>query len=314
MWARCTVRAMHLTALSPDAPPKELPAGPVQADPSDAATLVWIDLDRSEASELSRLVTQLPAPVARDLLDPPSAHRLRELGGYRWLSLLGVQEAANGPELADLDVVVGPGLIATIHAGEQPALRRFGTPTTWRHPFKAPLSAAALVLILDATTDAYDDLINRAEEEVPRLQDAHSDRRQRSNDLLRQGQRMVSIGRRLASQRDLFADLARLRASAAVEGPWWIVDRLETAIAAAQDAADYALAASWSVSGYSRRRWRDIGLPLVAAWVTLLTVGALLRVSGEVSNGGVDPILFAGVVLGFVTVLVLALLGSRRWN
>ena len=49
--------AMQLIVLSPDAPPKEVPRGPIAVDTSDATTLTWVDLDRTETPELPRLLT-----------------------------------------------------------------------------------------------------------------------------------------------------------------------------------------------------------------------------------------------------------------
>jgi magnesium transporter len=307
---------MQLTVLSPEAPPRDLPPGPVQIDTSDSTALTWIDLDRTETPRLPAVVAGISVPLARDLLDPSPTAQLRERGSFRWLSLLGVRDSQGGLDLADLDVIVGPGLLITVHTDDRPALRRLGAPTTWRRPLAPPLSEAALGHILDGTLDAYDDLVDRAEEEVQALQDGTTmrDPRARSAEYLRIRRRMATIRRQLASQRDLFAELARPRPGSPTDGLWRILDRLEAAITGAQGAADYALAASWSMSRVSGRRTRDVGLVLVASWVTLLAVGGVVRLTGAVTIGGVDPFLFAGVVLALATVVVLAALWSRRWN
>lgn len=90
---------------------------------------------------------------------------------------------------------------------------------------------------------------------------------------------MMTVRRRLASERELFGQLARPRPGSSKDGPWWINDRLEAAISGAQAAADYALAASWSLIGDSRRRMRDLGLVLIASWVTFLVVAGVVRLS-----------------------------------
>jgi magnesium transporter len=307
---------MQLIVLSPDEPPRDLPRGQVQIDTSDSTTLTWIDLDRTETPHLPGLVASISVPLARDLLDPSPTTQLRERGGYRWLSLLGVGDSPSGLDLADLDVILGPGLLITVHTDERPALRRLGVPARWRRPLAPPLSEAALGHILDATLDAYDDLVDGAEEEVQALLDGSTTRdpRARSPEYLRLRRRMLTIRRQLASQRDLFAQLARPRPGSSTDGLWRILDRLETAIAGAQGAADYALAASWSMSGDSRRRTRDLGLILIASWVTLLAVGGVVRLTGGVTSSGVDPILFAGGVLALATLVALVAVWSRRWN
>ena len=134
-----------------------------------------------------------PAAVARDLLDTASTPGIRARGDLQWLSLLGVGETAGGHELADLDVLVAPGLLVTVHSGDRPALLRLRDTATRARRVAPPLSRSALELLLTATLDAYDDLIDETEEEIGRLQDsaATADRRVVSTELLRHRRRMM---------------------------------------------------------------------------------------------------------------------------
>jgi Mg2+ and Co2+ transporter CorA len=305
---------MRVIVLSPDAPPGEVQGGPVELDASDSKTLTWVDLDRSETPDLPELPAGIPVPLARELLDPSPTAQVAARGAFRRLSILGVRETPEGPDLADLDIVVGRGLLVTVHTGDRPALRRLGDPATWRQPLAPPLSEATLVRIVEATLDAYDDLIDHAEEEIQRLQDASTTGDARAA-LLRDRRRLAAIRRRLASERGVFGDVARPGPATTGDASWWILDRLETAIAAAQAASDYALAASWAVARDSRRRPRELALVLSAAWVTLVVVALIGRASRSVGMREVDsPILFAGGVLALVTMLVAALAWSRRWS
>jgi Mg2+ and Co2+ transporter CorA len=305
---------MLVMVLSPGSAPTESRSRPVELDESDSRTLTWVDLDRSETPDLPELLAGISVPLARELLDPSPTAQVLVRGAFRRLSILGVRETPEGPDLADLDILVGRGLLVTVHTDDRPALRCLGDSATWRHPLTPPLSEATLVRIVEATLDAYDDLIDHAEEEIQRLQEASTKEDARAA-LVRDRRRLAAIRRRLASQRAVFGDLARPGPATTGDATWWILDRLETAIASAQAASDYALAASWAVARDSRRRPRELALVLSAAWVTLVVVAVVARASGSVGERDVDsPILFVGGVLALVTVLALALVWSRRWS
>jgi hypothetical protein len=64
-----------------------------------------------ETPELPGLVPAIPSPLARDPLDPTPTAQIRERCPCRLVSLLGVGDTQGGPDLVDLRVVVGPGLI-----------------------------------------------------------------------------------------------------------------------------------------------------------------------------------------------------------
>ena len=306
---------MQLVVLDPAARPRALPLEPILLDPSDSVALAWVDLDRTEAPGLTRLVPEVPAPVARDLLDATSTPELRARGDLQWLSLLGVSETAGGHELADLDILLAPGLLVTVHSGVRPALQRLHDPATWHRRLTPPLSRAALELLLSATLDAYDDLIDETEGEIGRLQEgaATADRRVVSTQLLRHRRRMMAVRGRLAGQRVLFAELARSGSTAPPEGSWWINDRLEAAISGAREAADYARAGSWSLQDKSRERVRELGIVLLAAWITLVGLVVIIRLSSIGGSSTTDPLLYAGGLLAVLSTVVLAAVARHRW-
>jgi hypothetical protein len=306
---------MQLVVLDRAAPPRVLPLEPIVLDPSDSVTLAWVDLDRSEAPGLARLVPEVPAPVARDLLDATSTPQLRERGGLRWLSLLSVSAAAGSTELADLDVLFAPGLLVTVHSGDRPTLQRLRDPATWRRRLAPPLSRTALELLLYATLDGYDDLIDDTEGEIARLQDsaATSDRRVISAQLLRHRRRMMAVRGQLTGQRVLFAELARTGSTAPPDGSWWIEDRLEAAISGAREAADYALAGSWLLNEKSHGRVRDLGIVLLAAWLTLVGLVVVIRLSSMGGPSAIDPLLYAVGLLAVLSAVVLAAAARHRW-
>ena len=95
-----------------------------------------------------------------------------------------------------------------------------------------PLSRATLELLLYATLDGYDDLIDDAEAEIERLQDdgPGMDHRIVATQLLNLRRRMMAVRGQLSGQRELFADLARSGSGNPPDGAWWINDRLEAAI------------------------------------------------------------------------------------
>ena len=306
---------MQLVVLDPAAPPRALPLEPIHLDQSDSVTLAWVDLDRSEAPGLARLVPEIPAPVARDLLDATLTPQLRERGDLLWLSLFSVTEAASGRELADLDVLFAPGLLVTVHSGDRPTLQRLRDPATWRRRLAPPLSRTALELLLDATLDGYDDLIDDTEGEIARLQDiaATPDRRAISARLLGHRRRMMAVRGQLTGQRVPFAELARTGSRTPPDGSWWIDDRLEAAISGAREAADYALAGSWLLNEKSPDRVRDLGIVLLASWITLVGLVVILRLASMGGPSAIDPLLYAVGLLAVVSAVVLAAVARHRW-
>lgn len=306
---------MQLVVLAPSAPPLVLPPAPLDIDSSDSGTLAWLDLDRTEASELPRLVPEVPTPIARELMYAAPVPQLRERGGLRWLSLLAASEVGHASGLADLDVLFGPGLLITVHGGDRPSLQRLRDPARWRRRLAPPLSRAALELLLYATLDGYDDLIDDAEAEVELLQGKGPgmDQRDVATQLLNLRRRMMAVRGQLASQRELFADLARSGSATPPDGAWWINDRLEAAIGGAREAADYALAGAWSTRQASRSRGWQLGLILLAAWSTWLGLLVITRLANSGGPSAIDPLWYAGGVLAVISVLALAAVGSRRW-
>jgi Mg2+ and Co2+ transporter CorA len=306
---------MQLVVLHPATRPRDVPLEPVRLDPSDSEALVWVDLDRTEALRLAGLVPGIPAAVARDLLDSSSTPGIRARGDLLWVTLLGVAETAGGHELADLDVLTAPGLLVTVHSGHRPALQRLRDAANRRRRLAPPLSGTALGLLLTVTLDAYDDLIDETEEDIGRLQDsaATADRRVVSTELLRHRRRMMAARGELAGQRALFAELARSGNSARPDDSRWIADRLEAAIASAREAADYALAGSWSLRETSRVRVRQLGIVLLAAWITLVGLVVILSLSSIDGSDTAGPLLLTGGLLAVLSAVLLIAMARRRW-
>ena len=169
--------------------------------------------------------------------------------------------------------------------------------------------------VIYATLDGYDALIDETEAEVERLQDSASgrDRRVVTSQLLQQRRRMMTVRGQLSGQREMFADLARSGRTAPPDGAWWINDRLEAAITGAREAADYALAGSWSLHQGSRRQGREVGLALLAAWSTWLGLLVITRLASAGGPSAIDPLWYVGGLLAVISVLVLATVASRRW-
>jgi Mg2+ and Co2+ transporter CorA len=307
---------MQLVVLAPSAPPLVMPATPIHIDSSDSGTLAWLDLDRTEATELTRLVPEVPGPVARELEDASRLPQIRERGGLRWLSLLAVSDMRGARGLADLDVLFGPGFMVTIHTGDRPILQRLRDPVKWRRRLTAPLSRAALENLLYAILDGYDDLIDDAEAQVERLSGDSPgvDHRSVPAQLLNLRRQMMAVRGQLSGQRELFAHLARSGSGSPPDGAWWINDRLDTAISGAREAADYALAGVWSTRQASHSRSRQLGMILLAAWATWLGLVAITRLADLDGPSAIDPLWYAGGLLAVITVLALAALGSRRWR
>ena len=155
-----------------------------------------------------------------------------------------------------------------------------------------------LVRVLETTLDAYDDLVDRAEEEIQTLAEwiARRQTPERRSSVIVSG--LWAPGDDSPLERELFSEVARLRVGPTGDGSWWLVDRLEAAIGAAQAAADYAAAASWALAGDSRRRTQQLAWVLVGSWVTLAVVAVSVRLSGSLGTGEVDPLLFVGAILG----------------
>lgn len=177
------------------------------------------------------------------------------------------------------------------------------------------LSRAALGLLLLATLDGYDDLIDDSDGEIARLQGsaATPDRRDMWAHLLRNRPRMMAVRSQLTGQRVPFAELARSGNSAPPDGSSWIEDRLEAAVGGAREVADYALAGSWLLNGKSQDRVRDLGIVLLAAWLTLVSLVVIIGLSSIGGPRDIDPLRYAVGLLAALSAVVLAAVARHRW-
>jgi hypothetical protein len=130
--------------------------------------------------------------------------------------------------------------------------------------------------------------------------------------LTRHRQGMLTVRRRLASERALFAELAQSGSGGWPDQIWSLGQRLETVIAAAQDAAEYALAVRLAHLARERRRARDLALILGAAWTTLLAVAIAERVASQPTTT-VDPARVVASLLALLTATAVAVAWGRRW-
>ena len=124
---------------------------------------------------------------------------------------------------------------------------------------------------------------------------------------------MMAVRGQLTGQRLLFAELARTGSSAPPDGSWWINDRLEAAISGAREAADYALAGSLLLSDKSRDRVPQLGIALLAAWITLVGLVVIVSLARRGGPSAIDPLLYAVGLLAVLSAVVLAAVARHRW-
>jgi hypothetical protein len=161
---------------------------------------------------------------------------------------------------------------------------------TWRRRLAPPLSRTALELLLWATLDGYDDLIDDTEGEIARLQDsaATPDRRVVSAQLLGHRRRMMAVPGQPTGQRVPFAELARTGSRTPPDGSWLLNEK-------------------------SRDRVRDLGIVLLAAWITLVGLVVILRLASMGRSSAIDPLLYAVGLLAVASAVVLAAVARHRW-
>lgn len=286
-------------------------------DRSDAAAFVWIDLDRSEAARLGALPIGLPTAIARGLIDAAPGPRFEQHDAFRRLSVLAVEEAHRAGSLADLDIVEGPNLLITVHAGARPALEHLiGRTIRFRSDPGSPFGHA-VALLLETVVDGYDQLISEAEAEVDKLRQgpaAGGRTRTGPDDLFRIRRRMMTLERRLIAQRDVFADYAAsLPSPDAVDRLRRIPDRIAPVIQRSLLAAEYAQDGAMSLRR-AAARGPIVAVVLGASWLTFLATVLIMSLATTRGSEGLPTGFLAGVViLGSVSAAVLLFARSRRW-
>jgi magnesium transporter len=188
----------------------------------DERTLLWVDVDGRNRDEVEHLASlfDLDRGSVRELLNPQEAPYLDNYGEYFQFDVIGLSRGENGNGdraltkwlPIQLDFLVGPRWIITVHDGELPFLRAFhdqGKGETVIGALTPPALAASL---LDWHLSAYFEAVSELEEFLDRLDEAmlaHSARRSLLAGVVGMRRKVSQLRHFLNQQRPVFYGLSR---------------------------------------------------------------------------------------------------------
>ncbi len=311
-------------------------------DPNDPPELgdrqlLWVDVDLDEAGSLEVLTAIVE-------LDAPAQHRLQRDAGraqvargtdrvHLIVEALEPEDADANPAKAEvrdtklvrreIDLVLAPGIVATVHHGRVGAIERYEQSLTDDTSIGVLDPGDLLSTIVDEVINGYFLLIEAAEREVDALDELalHGDPDRNVLDGIVALRRRANLIRRvLAPHRGAVAGLVgpETRADEALGQPWpGLVERLEGAISAAEALRDALLGTYDIHMGRAAQRANGVMLALTLLSAILLPAVVLAGVMGmnfklpffeEAQNFYwviVAMIAFAALLLGFAK--------WRRW-
>lgn len=175
--------------------------------PAAEGMLAWIDWDRTAAKvQGARFAAALGWPSAlADLVQTGTerARRLHYPHGFALALYAGV-----GDDLVELDVVVGPTYLVTVHPAPLPLLHALQDELA-AEPDLFDSPAALLYLVLERLLESYMERIDGYQDQFDTLEDAILNHDERPRDIFRLRRTLHELRRILADQRRVIAGVAR---------------------------------------------------------------------------------------------------------
>lgn len=297
--------------------------------------LLWVDADLDDPSALDRLgdLLELDAGARRRLAtDTGRAGVTRAVDRVHvTIEALEPEDPEADPTQAtggsvrlirrELDVLVGPGVVATVHHGPVAALQRYRDALADETSLGVLDPGDLLSTIVDEVIDGYFQLIEAIERDIDRLDEAAL-RGRSGEDILAAivalRQRINLVRRTLAPHRGAIAALTRpeTRADEAIGTPWpGLAERLEGALSATE-ALREALLGTYDIHmGRAAQRANGVMQALTLLSAVLLPAVVLAGVMGM--NFDIpffaDPNNFFVVVAAMI-LFGLGLFGFARWR
>ncbi len=222
----------------------------------------------------------------------------------------------------EIDLIVGPNVVITIHEGPIKALARFSERVDAGETLIGALDAVDLMSSLtDAVFAGYFETVERIQREIDEL-DERALRGRRDDDVL---QALVDVRRRvglvrrtLAPHREVMAALARpeMRVEETIGIPWsGLGDRLEHAMEAVEGLRDSLIGTYDIHMGRAAQRANDVMKALTVLSAVLLPAVVLAGIMGMNFQVGFfeNPADFWLVLLGII-VFAVGILAFARWR
>jgi magnesium transporter len=292
--------------------------------------LLWIDVDRRDREELSRVAaaTGMDEALVRRLAEPSSRADLTQYADYIHLTLLAIdpgaaEDAAGDPVARPIDIIGGRNWVVTVHDGPFEALGRLDAEREGETRLGALDAGTFLAAIADEVLAGYFAVVEEIEREIDRL-DERALRGRPDREVLA---RIVALRRRigmirriLAPHRVAFAALARpdMDLHDELGRPWpGLTDRLDRALEAVENLRDLLLGTFDIHMGRAAQDANDVMKALTLVSAVFLPAVVLAGIMGmNFKLNFFDQTSNFWLVLGGMAVLavtILAIARLRRW-
>ncbi len=251
-------------------------------------TLLWVDVERPSADELSEVerAFELPPPIMSALTEGTEAARLVRAPGWILMTIQSVEARNGGEEPVSMDLVAGRNVIVTVHAQPVAALTEFEAHVEDESVVGKLDAAAFLAGIVDTALASFRRQVEAIEHQVDRLDELALQGRDPSGFL----QRVVQLRRRtgrlrriLVPQHETFGPLTRpdFELHDELGEPWpGLLDRFERTIESVERARELLLGSSDIYLGRAAQRSGEVQKTLTILSAILLPAIVLAGVMG----------------------------------
>jgi magnesium transporter len=250
--------------------------------------LLWIDVDARDPDRLGEVAALLELP--RDALDyvgkDGGTARLTRRAGFLILTLQAIEAAGEDLNRREIDLVVGPNVLVSIHDGSVEAIARFRDQLGDEDRFGSLDAATFLAVLVDSVIGSWFARVEEIEREIDRLDEIALRGRDSEVflvEVLRLRRRIALLRRIIAPHRVAFAPLARPDTDLDQGiGAMWpgLVERLERVMDAVENARELLVGSFDLYLGGAAHRSNEVMKALTVLSAVLLPSVVLAGVMG----------------------------------
>jgi magnesium transporter len=293
--------------------------------------LLWVDLDSREDADINavRDLLELPGEVTELLASEEATARLLRYPDRVVIRLVAMQpvdgddspaEDAHDVSATPIDIIVGRNVVVTVHEARVRAFEEFQDHIRGDSSLGALGAADFLTILVDSVLAVYLKLVEGIERRIDDLDELVLRAKQSDGfltEVVSLRRQVAALRRALAPHQWAFAPLAR--PDFELEGfgkPWpGVVDRLDRAIDAVENARDLLIGAFDVYMARSAQRTNDVMKALTVLSAILLPAVVIGGVMGMNFKIGFfdDPDNF-WLAVGAMATLAIGVVGISRWR
>jgi magnesium transporter len=290
--------------------------------------LLWIDVSNFEESELRQVATilNLKAESVFTFLQAEHRPRLDNYGDYFQFNLNSIELTENKLKLVELDFVVRPNLVLTVHRQPVEFLNSFAQRVKGDSDLGQLDAQVFVAALLDWHVTSYFRLIEHIEAEVDKM-DAYALRPRHSRDLLSElaklRRRVAFVRRVLTPHREIYAAMARPDFQLAINSGSsthlsLLNDRLERAIDGVENTRELLVGSFDMFTTQTALRTNDAMKVLTLVSALLLPATLIVSIMSLLIKSPVYPVGKPGFWIMLILIVLIglttfAVARKRRW-